>query len=104
MTSPYVEKREEGYWVAGTRVSLESVVFAFLDGLMPESIAAECFPTLTLEQVYGALAYYLGHRREIDAYIEEVEASREAAREAHHDSAFAREMAAARRQMQASQP
>ena len=45
----YVEKRDECYWISGTRVSLDSVVFAFLDGLAPETIVAECFPVLTLE-------------------------------------------------------
>lgn len=49
MEKEYVERRDEGYWIAGTRVSLDSVVFAFLDGLSPETIAAECFPVLTLE-------------------------------------------------------
>ena len=40
----YVEKRNAGHWVAGTRVSLDSIVLAFLDGLSPETIAVECFP------------------------------------------------------------
>ena len=51
MEKCYVDEHDGGYWVAGTRVSLDSVVFAFLDGLSPETIAAECFPVLTLEQV-----------------------------------------------------
>jgi uncharacterized protein (DUF433 family) len=34
----------------------------------PESIM-ESFDTLTLEEVYGALAFYLGHRDDIDAYL-----------------------------------
>ena len=58
MTQHYVEQHDGGYWVAGTRVSLDSVVYAFLEGLSPESIV-DSFETLTLEQVYGALAYYL---------------------------------------------
>jgi hypothetical protein len=50
MKKDYVEKHDEGYWVAGTRVSLDSVILAFLEGLSPETIATECFPILTLEQ------------------------------------------------------
>ncbi len=103
MDSPYVEKRETGYWIAGTRVSLESVVRAFLDGLSPEAIALECFPTLTLEQVYGAVTYYLGHRSEMDAYLERVDAAYEAQQQAHNESSFMKKMAAARRQLSASQ-
>jgi hypothetical protein len=49
------------------------VVYAFLEGLSPESIADSC-DTLTLEEVYGALAFYLGHRDEIDAYLKRSEA------------------------------
>jgi uncharacterized protein (DUF433 family) len=64
----YVEQREGAYRIAGTRVSLDSVVCAFLRGSSPESIA-QSFPALTLEEVYGAIAYYLGHQQEIDAYL-----------------------------------
>ncbi|HEX9667858.1 MAG TPA: DUF433 domain-containing protein, partial [Thermoanaerobaculia bacterium] len=70
----YVEWRGGGHWIAGTRVSLDSVVLAFLEGLSPETIAAECFPILTLEQVYGAIAYYLAHRQEVDASLQAAEA------------------------------
>ena len=48
-------------------------MYAFLDGLSPESIA-ESFDTLTLEEVYGAVAFYLGHREEIDVYLRRSEA------------------------------
>jgi uncharacterized protein (DUF433 family) len=43
-------------------------VYAFLEGLSPESIL-ESFDTLTLEEVYGTLACNLGHREDIDAYL-----------------------------------
>ncbi len=70
MARDYVESREGGYWVAATRVSLDSVVYAFLGGAAPESIA-QSFPVLTLEEVYGAITYYLAHQAEIDAYLRE---------------------------------
>jgi uncharacterized protein (DUF433 family) len=73
MAKEYVERRDEAYWIAGTRVSLDSVVYAFLEGLSPESIV-DSFDTLTLEEVYGALAFYLGHRDEIDTYLKQSEA------------------------------
>jgi uncharacterized protein (DUF433 family) len=82
MGKQYVEKHDEGYWVAGTRVSLDSVIVAFLEGLSPETIVTECFPTLTLEQVYGAITYYLAHRTEIGRYLEQADAEFEALREA----------------------
>ena len=53
---PYVSQREGAYWVGDTRVSLDSIVYVFLDGQTPESIA-ESFPVLSLEQIYGVIAY-----------------------------------------------
>jgi uncharacterized protein (DUF433 family) len=64
----YIEYRNDAYWVAGTRISLDSVVYAFQKGVSPESIV-QSFPLLTLEQVYGAIAFYLANRAEIDAYL-----------------------------------
>ena len=106
MDTQYVEQRDGGYWIAGTRVSLDSIVIAFLDGLSPETIVAECFPVLTLEQVYGALTYYLAHQTEIDAYLREADAEFEALREAtrNADPQFYEKLMQARRQLLTSQP
>ena len=65
----YIEQRDKSYWIRDTRVSLDSVVYRFLEGLSPETIQADCFPTLTLDQVYGAISYYLANRIEIDRYL-----------------------------------
>ena len=100
MEKQYIEKRDEVYWVAGTRVSLDSVVLAFLDGLSPETITAECFPVLTLEQVYGAITYYLSHRDEIDAYLKQAETKFEGLRATTNEPEFSKKMAEARRQTQ----
>ena len=64
----YVEYRSDAYWVEGTRISLDSIIYAFRQGLSPESIV-QSFPLLTLEQVYGAIAFYLANRVDIDAYL-----------------------------------
>jgi uncharacterized protein (DUF433 family) len=73
MAKDYVEQHDEGYWITSTRVSLDSVVYAVQEGLSPESIV-DSFDTLTLEEVYGAIAFYLGHRDVIDAYLKQSEA------------------------------
>ena len=65
----YVRKTAEGGWrVADSRVSLDSVICAYWEGNSPESIADE-FPTLSVEQIYGAIAFYLRNRVEIDEYL-----------------------------------
>jgi uncharacterized protein (DUF433 family) len=69
----YVERRNGGYYVAGSRVSLASIVYEFRAGASPETIRQN-FPTLSLQQVYGAITFYLGHRSETAAYLAEQEA------------------------------
>jgi len=64
----YIERRDGGFYLTGTRVSLDSLVYAFRAGKSPETIQQE-FPLLSLEQVYGAVAFYLGHQAEVDASI-----------------------------------
>jgi uncharacterized protein (DUF433 family) len=68
MAKEYIQEQNGGYWIDGTRVSLDSVVYAFLRGESPEGIV-ESFPALNLEQVYGALSYYLAHREAVDEYL-----------------------------------
>ena len=68
MAKEYVEQRDGGFWIMGTRVSLDSVVYAFLRGSSPEGIA-QSFPILKLEEVYGAITYYLAHQEEVDAIL-----------------------------------
>jgi uncharacterized protein (DUF433 family) len=72
MHSQYIEQHNQGYYVAGTRISLDSVVYAFNEGQSPESIQ-EDFPQLKRAQIYGAIAFYLDHQAEIDKYLEETE-------------------------------
>src|SRR6266849_4287123 len=81
MSKEYVELRDGGYWITGARISLDSIVYAFLRGASPESIARS-FPLLTLEEVYGAITFYLAHQSEIDAYLQQGEAEFEALRQA----------------------
>ena len=85
MSTAYIEQNDGMYAVAGTRVSLDSIVYAFLSGQSAEAIA-QAFPVLNLEQVYGAITYYLGHRYEVDRYLEgrrqDFDAARQAARDA----------------------
>lgn len=68
----YVEQRSGGLYVNGTRVSLDSIVYSFKAGDSPETIRQN-FPTLTLEQVYGAITHYLAHEKEVDDNIREGE-------------------------------
>lgn len=84
MTDQYIEKQDQVYRIKGTRVALDSIIYKFQQGRSPESIQ-DSFPALSLSQVYAAIAYYLDHQIELEAYlahneVTEAEFSREVAR------------------------
>jgi len=71
----------QGSWrIAGTRISLDSVVYSFCEGATPEEICQD-FPGLSLAQVYATIAYYLNNREEVDRYLQEAEQSAEELRQ-----------------------
>ena len=72
MDNPYIEQRDGGYYLAGTRVSLDSIVCSFNEGRSPEAIQ-EDFPSLKRAHIYGAIAFYLDHQAEIRHYLENEE-------------------------------
>ncbi len=81
----YVEQRDGVYMVAGTRVCLDSIVHGFLAGQSAESVA-QSFPVLTLEQVYGAIAFYLAHRDDVGDYLDARRSAFDAKRDAARDA------------------
>jgi uncharacterized protein (DUF433 family) len=67
--SDLIKRTKEGLWrVAGTRVSVDSVVHAFVRGATPEQIVQD-YEALTLAQAYGVIHYYLTHRSAVSAYL-----------------------------------
>jgi len=88
MSTEYVEQQDGAYRICGTRVSLDSIVYAYRRGASPESIQRS-FPSLTLEQVHGALAFYLSNQTEVDDYLvqgeKEFEELQGTSRETHSD-------------------
>lgn len=81
MSDDYVERRDGGYVIRGTRVSLDSIVYGFLNGDSAETIR-DNFRSLSLAQVYGAIAWYLERREEVDGHLRETLARFETARRA----------------------
>ena len=64
----FIDERDGLYYVARSRVSLASIIYGFRNGDSPETIR-ENFATLSLPQVYGALAFYLNDPEESEAYL-----------------------------------
>ena len=70
----YVRIDETGvYRVGTTRVMLDSIVAAFHQGHSAETIRQQ-YPALTLEEVYGTIAFNLAHAAEIDDYLKRQDA------------------------------
>jgi len=70
----YVRVDDHGVLRVGTtRVMLDALVAGFEQGHSPETIQQQ-FPALSLEEVYGAITYYLSHRDDVQAYLQRQEA------------------------------
>ena len=68
MAKEYVEERDGNCYIANTRISLDSIVHGFRRGDSPETICQN-FELLRLEEVYGAIVYYLANLANVDAYL-----------------------------------
>lgn len=70
MTVPIESTVDGVLCVSGTRVTLDTVVTAFLYGAAAEEIVLR-YPSLKLADVYAVLGYYLQHQAEVDAYLQQ---------------------------------
>ena len=62
--------------IKGHRIGIDNVIDYYLQGLNPEQIQ-DHFPTLSLEQIYATITYYLYNKEKIDAYRSRLNAWRE---------------------------
>lgn len=60
----------------GHRIGLDDVLEYYLEGYSPEEIKAN-LPSLSLEQIYATITYYLQHQAEVDVYLSRLTAWRE---------------------------
>ncbi len=69
----YVEQRDGGYYITGTRIALDSIILAFKRGESPETIL-QSFPMAgPLVRVYGVIIFYLENKEKVEAYLDEQE-------------------------------
>jgi uncharacterized protein (DUF433 family) len=66
--------------VGGTRVRLDTVIFAYKEGATPEEIV-EQYPSLKLADVYVVISYYLQNRDEVESYLNKRRQLREQVRQ-----------------------
>ena len=85
--------------IVGSRISLDTIVGAFKRGATAEQIQ-DSFPSLSLREIYGVIAYYLEHQADVEAYLKERREQADALRnniEAQQDTAAFREQMRLRR-------
>jgi len=85
--------------VGSSRVTLDTVVAAFREGMTPEGIV-EQYPSLRLAEVYSVIGYALNHPEEVESYLRDHQRFAEAVRrenEARFDPAGVRDRLQARR-------
>lgn len=68
-TNEYVEVRDGGYYVAGTRIGLDILVHEYRRGRTAEDIFAAYPSAGSLAKVYGALTFVLEHPAEVEIYL-----------------------------------
>jgi uncharacterized protein (DUF433 family) len=69
-----VHKHPSGvYRIGETKVSLDSIVYSYLNGDSAESIQ-EAFPALSTDEIKAAIDFYLANRAEVHEYLKEQEA------------------------------
>jgi uncharacterized protein (DUF433 family) len=70
MTVPIESTPDEVLRISGTRVTLDTVITAFLQGATAEEIVLR-YPSLKLADVYAVFSYYLQHQIEVDTYLQQ---------------------------------
>ena len=76
-TIPIVQTADGAFRIGKTRVTLDTLIVVFNQGLTPEEIV-QSYPTLLVADVYAVITYYLRHQDEVDAYIAQNEREAEA--------------------------
>jgi len=85
--------------ISSTRVTLDTIVMAFLEGATAEEIAQQ-YPSVSLADVYYTIGYYLRRQTDVEAYLNRRRRQAERVRrqnEARFDPAVIRERLLARR-------
>ncbi len=67
-TPPLVEDRDGTLRLLNSRIPLDTIIYEFNQGATAEQIQ-DGFPSLSLRQIYGAIAFYLEHQAAVDTYL-----------------------------------
>jgi uncharacterized protein (DUF433 family) len=69
-TTPLTQETDGTVRISSSRVTFDTVIGAFQKGATAEQIY-DSLPSLSLAQIYGAIAYYLEHEADVETYLRE---------------------------------
>jgi uncharacterized protein (DUF433 family) len=101
MVRDFIERRDTGFYIVGSRVPIDRIVWEYRTGEDTETIRSH-YPTLSLEQINGAIAFYLDHKDEVEHVMEERSHAEEAYTAAHPTPPEVKEKFARMRRQMAS--
>ena len=79
-TAPLHQDESGTVRLTGSRVTIDTLVAAFKKGATAEQIQ-DSFTSLSLRQIYGAIAYYLDHLDDVEVYLKDRRADAEVIRQ-----------------------
>ena len=65
----FVVLAENDIRIKGTRIGIETVLYDFIHRLRSPEEIANTYPSLTLEQVYATILYYLHNKEAVSKYL-----------------------------------
>lgn len=79
-------QRPDDIRLKGSRIGIESILYEYIHRAQTPEEIADRFRTLTLEQVYATILYYLHNKEAVTIYIEDwLEFGRRAREEQHRN-------------------
>ncbi len=70
--APSIEERDGRYYISESSITLEAVILRFKEGLSPETIRRDCFPSLPLQKIYNAISFYLSNQEQVEVYFKQI--------------------------------
>lgn len=69
---PSIEERNGSYYITQSPITVEAVILRFKEGLSPETIRRDCFPSLSLARIYSVLSFYLNNQEQVEDYLKQI--------------------------------
>jgi uncharacterized protein (DUF433 family) len=69
---PSIEERDGAYFITQSTIPFAAVILGFQEGLSPDTIRRECYPSLPLSHVYSAITYYLNNSEQVEGYLQQI--------------------------------